>query len=62
MEIDSHILAFRINDACKALSISRSSIYTLIARGDLKSISIAGRTLIPRCEIERILNEALTNA
>ncbi|NLH80108.1 MAG: helix-turn-helix domain-containing protein [Phyllobacteriaceae bacterium] len=45
-----------MNDACKALSLGRSTIYKLINEGKLKSITIAGRTLIPRTEIERLVS------
>lgn len=51
-------LVFRINDACRALSLGRSTLYKLIAEGKLRSINIAGRTLIPRTEIERLITEA----
>ncbi|WP_072389068.1 helix-turn-helix domain-containing protein [Hyphomicrobium sp. CS1BSMeth3] len=46
--------AYPINDACYALGIKRSLAYELIKRGELKAIKIAGRTLIPRSEIERL--------
>lgn len=49
-------LAFRINDACEALQISRSSLYSLVAEGKLRLIKIAGRSLIPRSEIDRLLS------
>jgi excisionase family DNA binding protein len=62
MNSHPNILAYRINDACHVLSISRSSIYNMIGDGRLKSISIAGRTLIPRTEIDRLLEEALNDA
>jgi excisionase family DNA binding protein len=54
--------AYRINDACHLLSIGRSSIYNMIRDGQLKPIRIAGRTLIPRTEIDRLLAEALNDA
>jgi excisionase family DNA binding protein len=41
-------LAYPVADACYALGISRSSLYEMIARAELKAIKIAGRTLIPR--------------
>jgi excisionase family DNA binding protein len=46
--------AYSITDACYSLSISRSSLYEMIARAELKPIKIAGRTLIPRSELERL--------
>lgn len=58
MHKSPEILAFRANDACRALSLGRSTLYKLINEGKLKSITIAGRTLIPRTEIERLVSEA----
>ena len=46
--------AFPINDACLALGIKRTSLYDLAKKGQLKLIKIAGRTLVPRSEIERL--------
>lgn len=58
MKENSHSLAYRIHDVRDILGISRSSIYNLIRHGRLKAVKIAGRTLILRSEIERLLNEA----
>lgn len=47
-------LTYRVADACAALGISRTSLYALAKSGELKLIKIAGRTLVPRCELERL--------
>lgn len=47
-------LAFRVDEACHALGIGRTSLYELVKTGELKLIKIAGRTLVPRSEIERL--------
>ena len=47
-------LAYPVNDACHALGIKRTSLYELAKNGELKLIKIAGRTLVPRSEIERL--------
>lgn len=47
-------LAYRIADACAALGIGRTSLYELVKTGELKLIKIAGRTLVPRSELERL--------
>ena len=57
MQTSPEVLAFRINDACKALSLGRSTLYKLMGSGKLRSITIAGRVLIPRSEIERLIKE-----
>ncbi len=46
--------AYRINDACRLLGICRTSAYGMVHRGELKLIRIAGRTLVPRSELERL--------
>jgi hypothetical protein len=46
--------AFPVNDACHALGIKRTSLYELAKTGQLKLIKIAGRTLVPRSELERL--------
>lgn len=57
-----HALALGINAAAEAMSISRSLIYNMIRDGRLKSVKIAGRTLIPRSEIERLLSGVANDA
>lgn len=62
MKQEQHILAYRIDEAAGALRISRSSIYNMIRDGRLKSVKIAGRTLITRSEIERLLSGVANDA
>lgn len=62
MKLEQQKLALRVADACHSLSISRSSLYNLIRDGRLKSIKIAGRTLITRSEIERLLSGVANDA
>jgi excisionase family DNA binding protein len=50
----SERMAYRVSDACDALGISRTSLYQLVKIGELKLIKIAGRTLVPRSELERL--------
>ena len=47
-------LAYRVPDACAVLGIGRTSLYELVKSGELKMIRIAGRTLVPRSELERL--------
>ena len=46
--------AYRIDEACHCLGIGRTSLYELVKTGELKLIKIAGRSLVPRSEIERL--------
>lgn len=52
---DSLQMAYRITDACHALGISRTTLYKLIRSGELRMIKVAGRSLIPRSELERLV-------
>ena len=47
--------AYRVPEACSALGIGRTSLYELVKNGELKLIRIAGRTLVPRSELERLV-------
>ena len=40
-------IALRIPDACTALGVGRSTLYELMDSGQLKSIKLGGRRLIP---------------
>ena len=46
--------AYRIDEACHCLGIGRTSLYGLVKAGELKLIKIAGRSLVPQSEIERL--------
>ena len=47
-------LTYTVNEACRMLSIGRSSLYDLVKSGDLQLVKIAGRSLVPRSELERL--------
>lgn len=55
-------LALRVNDACAALGVSRSTLYQLISGGKLKTAMIAGRRVIPMSELARLLSESMTDS
>jgi excisionase family DNA binding protein len=50
-------LSYGIIEAALALGVSRSTVWRLITRGELAVFKILGRTLIPRQELERLINE-----
>lgn len=56
---DAGKLAYTVPDACRALSISQSHFWKLARLGKLRTLKIAGRTLIAAKEIERILTEGV---
>jgi excisionase family DNA binding protein len=51
--------AWSVAEACILTSLSRASIYDLINRGELKSVMIAGRRLIPDAAIDELIENAL---
>jgi excisionase family DNA binding protein len=48
-------LAFTINEAIALSSLSRTTLYKLIARGELKTVLVAGRRLVPREALHLLL-------
>ena len=55
-------LAYRVPDACTALGIGRTSLYELVKAGKIRLVKIAGRTLVPRSELDRLLSESMHEA
>ena len=48
-------LAYRINEACDVMGLSRSTIYNLAAQGKLNIRKVAGRSLIARSDLLALL-------
>lgn len=53
---DTPRIAYSINDACRASSLGRTTIYAHIAAGRLKAVRIGGRTLIPADSLRALIN------
>lgn len=51
-------IATSINDAAKALSLGRTSIYALIREGRLETIKLGRRTLVKVESIRRLIEHA----
>ncbi|MXO65302.1 helix-turn-helix domain-containing protein [Altericroceibacterium endophyticum] len=49
-------LAYSINEAAAALSLGRTSIYSMIANGRLEAFKLGRRTLIKAESIHRLVN------
>lgn len=58
MSNNVHPLAHRVEDACRMIGVGRTSLYRLISQGKLRTIRIAGRTLVSHREVERLIAEA----
>ena len=55
-------LAYTIQTFCQQVSLSRSSAYKLIRSGQLKSILLAGRRLVPASEAARLIENPHVDA
>lgn len=53
----SHRMSYSPSDAAKVIGVSRSTLFNLLARGDLKARKLGTRTLITSAELERYLSE-----
>lgn len=53
-------LAHTVPDACRRLGIGRTLTYQLIAKGELRTIKIGSRTLIPESELQRLVADRLS--
>ena len=49
--------ARRALEACAVLGISRATLYKLAAQEKIRLVKIAGRTLVPESEIDRLASE-----
>src|SRR5262245_51650588 len=56
--VADHLL-LRVSEAAERLSISRSTLYLLLAQGQVRSINIGRAVRIPACELERFVRRAL---
>ncbi len=50
-------LLLTVEDTAKLLSISRTMVFKLLKVGDLASMTIGAKRLIPRQEIDRFIRE-----
>jgi excisionase family DNA binding protein len=53
--VDHERLAYTLNDACRMLGVGRSTLYAMLARGDIAYSQVGGRKLIPHEELVALL-------
>ena len=57
-ELDGTVrAAWRVNEFCRLVGISRTSFYKAVNAGAIRAVRIAGRTLVPGYEVARLLGE-----
>jgi excisionase family DNA binding protein len=44
-------------EVAQRLNVSRTTIWRLAKRGDIRTVHIGGRTLVPRTELQRLIGE-----
>ena len=50
-------LLLRVGDAAKLLSLSRSTVYQLVAKGEIAVVRLGRTTRIPRRELHRLAEQ-----
>ncbi len=56
--MDPQPLTTSVEKTAKILGISRASAYKAVRRGEIPSIRIGGRLLVPRSALARLLGES----
>lgn len=51
-------LAYRIPDAVRVSGLGRTKLYELIKTGELKTVRVGGRRLVPANELKALLSAA----
>jgi excisionase family DNA binding protein len=57
MSDTSERLTFSPQEVCKLLGLSRGSVYEAIRTGQIPSVKIGRRILVPRVALERLLED-----
>ncbi len=55
-------LAYTIPDACEQLGVGRSMLYELIGAGEVRTIKVGTRTLVPESELSAFIQRKLKEA
>jgi excisionase family DNA binding protein len=51
-------IAYSVADACRAIGIKKTKLYSLLKDGQLQARRIGGRTLIPATSLRRLIEGA----
>jgi excisionase family DNA binding protein len=49
-------LAFSVAETCAALGLGKTNLYRMIAAGEIETIRIGGRRLVPAASIQALLD------
>jgi excisionase family DNA binding protein len=50
------LLAYSVDEFCHLIGLGRTSFYSLRKTGQIRTISLGNRCLVPASEVDRILN------
>ena len=56
--INNERLTYNVSEAAKLLGLSKNSAYQACLKGEIPHLKIGKRILIPRAQLDRMLNEA----
>ena len=56
----SERLAYSIDETARLLGVSRTTVNVLIRRGELRSVKLGWRRVVPASEIRRLLEQGTT--
>ena len=51
-------LAYTVDEAAQAIGVSTTTVWTMIREGEVMAKKVRGRTLVPRDELQRVLDQA----
>lgn len=57
-DIQIRPIALTVNEAIQYLRLSRSNLYRMFKRGDIRPVKIGGRTLLRRVDLDAMLDRA----
>lgn len=55
-------LAYRVEEAAELISLGRTKVVALVSTGELPSIKVGGRRLIPRQDLQAFINRLREDA
>jgi excisionase family DNA binding protein len=49
-------LAYQVNEFCRRIGIGRTTLYAMMKDGQIKTVLIGGRRVVPATEADRLLS------
>jgi excisionase family DNA binding protein len=56
-ELDPDVLAYSAEDAALVLPLSVHKIYDMMRAGSMRTVTVGGKRMVTRAELERVLRE-----